>query len=190
MTVITAIHDADKGVTWLGSNSRATIGSFVGPSLDKKWFALHDWVLGVTGSGPKLEALQAAVGDFPQQATQPFELLKFLKHAYEAFDIGETEEGLKRYLGGGLLIHKNGGIWDFDNSFCMIGVPAGSFWARGSGMDLAIGAATALKPHVNSFADITRRTLEIVTDIDVDCPGDPLVQTFDRNGVLSEPNLA
>lgn len=190
MTIITAIHDADQGVTWLGSNSRATIGSFVAPATDHKWFALHGWALGVTGSGPKLEALQAAASDFPQDATQPFELLKFLKSAYEAFDIGETEEGLKRYLGGGLLIHKTGAIWDFDNSFCMMGVPQGVFWARGSGMDLAIGAARALTGHVSSPDEITRRSLEITIDIDVDCPGEPLLQTFDQTGALSAPIIA
>ncbi len=190
MTIITAIHDAHKNVTWLGSNSRATIGSFVAPSIDNKWVALHGWVLGITGSGPKLEALQAAAGDFPMDATKPFELLKFLKTAFENFDIGETEEGLKRYCGGGLLAHKSGAIWDFDNSFCMIEVPSGKFWARGSGMDLAIGAATALAPGVKSFEEITRRTLEITIDIDVDCPGEPLLQTFDEDGVLSEPKIA
>ena len=190
MTVITAIHDAEKHMTWLGSNSRATIGSFVAPAIDNKWFALHGWALGVTGSGPKLEALQAAASTFPQDAKQPFELLKFLKSAYEAFDIGETDEGLKRYLGGGLLVHKSGAIWDFDNSFCMMSVPPGTFWARGAGMDLAIGAARALQDHLSSPEEITRRTLEITIDIDVDCPGEPLIQTFDQTGALSAPKIA
>ena len=60
MTVITAMHDESLGVTWLGSNGRATIGSFVGPSVDCKWFAIEDWAIGITGSGPKLEALRAS----------------------------------------------------------------------------------------------------------------------------------
>lgn len=190
MTIITAIHDAEKNITWLGSNSRATIGSFVAPAIDKKWFVMNGWVLGVTGSGPKLEALQAAADDFPKDATKPFELLKFLKTAFETFDIGEIEEGLKRYCGGGLLAHQSGAIWDFDNSFCMMEVPPGRFWARGSGMDVAIGAAIALGPHVSSVEEITRRSLEITIDVDVDCPGEPLIQTFDVNGVLSGPKIA
>ena len=187
MTIITAIHDADAGVTYVGSNSRATIGSFVAPSVDHKWYAIHGWAIGVTGSGPKLEALNAASKDFPQNAEHPFEIMKFLKTAYEAFDIGETDEGLKRYCGGGLLVRANGEIWDFDNSFCLTSVPVGAFWARGSGMDLAVGAATALMDHVKSAQHVTHRALEIVINIDVDCPGAPLIQTFDNNGVLSAP---
>ena len=189
MTVITALHDADKKIIWLGSNSRATIGSFVAPSIDHKWFAINGWAIGITGSGPKLEALEAAAPEFPKDAKKPFELLKFLKTAFESFDIGETEEGLKRYLGGGLLVHQSGEIWDFDNSFVMIEVPSGAFWARGSGMDVAIGAARALEPHVTSPEDITRHALEITISIDVDCHGEPLLQTFDENGVLSAPSI-
>ena len=43
MTIITTIYDATEKVTWLGSNGRATIGSYVSPSVDTKWFALHGW---------------------------------------------------------------------------------------------------------------------------------------------------
>ena len=54
----------------------------------------------------------------------------------------------------------------------------------------SFGAATALKDHVKSPEEITRRVLEIVIDIDVDCPGEPLIQKIDQNGVLSEPTIA
>ena len=187
MTIITAIHDTEEGVTWLGSNGRATIGSFIGPAVDHKWHAIGDWVIGITGSGPKLEALKAYAEKFPKSATEPFEVLKFMREAYGDFDIGEMEEGLKRYSGSGLLIHKSGAIWDFDNSFCLSEVERGMFWARGSGMDLAIGAALALRPFVPSAKEITKRTVEIVITHDVDCPGEMLLQTFDSNGILSDP---
>lgn len=187
MTVITALHDPEENVTWLGSNGRATIGSYVGPSLDHKWFAAEGWVIGITGSGPKLEALEAHAGHFPKDASRPFEILKFMKNAYSAFDIGEMDEGLKRYSGNGLLIHRSGAVWDFDNSFCLTPVEPGLIWARGSGMDIALGAGRALKEFVSSPKELTRRVLEIVVATDVDSPGEIIVQTFDANGVLSEP---
>lgn len=187
MTIITAIHDTDQGVTWLGSNGRATIGSFIGPSIDHKWCALDDWLIGITGTGPKLEALKANAEKFPKAATHPFEVVKFMREAYGDFDIGEMEEGLKRYSGSGLLIHKSGAIWDFDNSFCMSEVQKGAFWARGSGMDLALGAALALRDFVTSPKELTRRVLEIVTANDVDSPGEMLVQSFGDDGVLADP---
>ncbi|WDI30724.1 hypothetical protein PUV54_12250 [Hyphococcus flavus] len=187
MTVITVLHDVKENVTWLGSNGRATIGSYVGPSRDNKWFAVHGWAIGITGSGPKVEALEAHLNDFPKDASRPHEILKFMKTAYSDFDIGEVEEGLKRYSGNGLLIHKSGAVWDFDNSFCLTPVEPGVFWARGSGMDIALGAGKALKDFVASPKELTRRVLEITIATDVDSPGELPVQTFDANGVLSDP---
>lgn len=187
MTVITAIHDSEQNITWVGSNGRATIGSFVGPSLDKKWIAMEGWLIGMTGTGPKEQALAAHAEKFPVEAKHPFEVLKFMRDAYMEFDIGEMEEGLKRFCGSGLLVHKSGAVWDFDNSFCLTAVERGAFWARGSGMDMAIGAAHALKDFTPSPKDITRRALEIVIATDVDCPGEVLVQKFDADGVLSDP---
>lgn len=187
MTVITALHDPTEGVTWLGANGRATIGSYVGPSLDRKWFSAEGWVIGITGSGPKLEALEACTERFPKDASRPFEIIRFMKDAYGAFDIGEMDEGLKRYSGNGILIHKSGAVWDFDNSFCLTPVEPGVFWARGSGMDIALGAGRALKEFVLSKKELTKRVLEIVIATDVDSPGEVIVQTFNANGVLSEP---
>lgn len=187
MTVITAIHDPKENVTWLGTNGRATIGSYVGPSLDHKWFNAEGWVIGITGSGPKLEALEARAEDFPKNTTRPFEILKFMKKAYGAFEIGEMDEGLKRYSGNGLLIHKSGAVWDFDNSFCLTAVAPGVFWARGSGMDLALGAGKALKEFISSPKELTKRVLEIVVATDVDSPGEVIIHTFNTEGVLSDP---
>ncbi|NOX94141.1 MAG: hypothetical protein GXP04_03305 [Alphaproteobacteria bacterium] len=187
MTIITAIHDAGQNLTFLGSNGRATIGSFVAPSRDTKWFAKNGWVIGITGTGPKLEALKAHEEKFPKDTQHPFEILKFMRVAYGDFDIGEMDEGLKRYCGSGLLIHKSGAIWDFDNSFCLTEVERGVFWARGSGIDVALGAALALREYIQSPNALTKRVLEIVIANDVDCPGELLIQTFDQNGDLSDP---
>lgn len=187
MSIITAIYDAQEKAVWVGSNGRATIGSFVGPSLDKKWIALGGWLIGITGTGPKAEALAARADAFPQDAEHPFELLKFMRQAYSDFEIGEMEEGLKRYCGSGLIVHKSGAIWDFDNSFCLTEVERGAFWARGSGMDVAIGAALALRRFKALPKETTIGALEIVISHDVDCPGELILQKFDERGVLSEP---
>ncbi|MHA7871045.1 MAG: hypothetical protein ACX939_01710 [Hyphococcus sp.] len=187
MTIITALHDKNDGVTWLGSNGRATIGSFVGPSLDRKWMALEGWAIGVTGTGPKLEALAAHADHFPKNAAHPFEVLRFMRSAYGEFEIGEMDEGLKRFCGSGLIAHMSGAVWDYDNSFCLTEVAAGTFWARGSGMDIAIGAGQALKTFVPSARELTRCALEITVANDVDSPGEILIQMLDRKGILSDP---
>ena len=187
MTILTVLDDPTNGAVWVGSNGRATLGNLVGPSVDKKWFAREGWLIGITGSGPKLEALSASGDEFPKDAAHPYEIVKFLKKTYDGFDIGETDEGLKRYCGSGILAHRSGAAWDFDNSFCLTEIPSGAFWAQGSGMDIAVGAAEALKPYMSAPKDITQRVLEITIAKDVDCPGEILVQKFDRNGVLSDP---
>ena len=187
MTVITALYDPDEKVTWLGSNGRVTIGNFIGPSLDRKWIAFDEWVIGMTGTGPKEEVLRAEVDKFPKEEKHPFEILKFMRTAYLEYDIGEMDEGLKRFCGSGMLVHKSGAIWDFDNSFCLTKVDRNVFWARGSGMDIAIGAGRALTSFVSSPKEITKRVVEIVVSTDIDCPGEVVLQSFDENGVLSEP---
>ncbi len=189
MSIITAICDKQENVVWLGGNGRASIGSFVAPSLDKKWVSFDGWAIGITGSGPKTEALQACSDEFPKNAQHPFEIVKFMREAYGRFDIGEMDEGVKRYTGSGILVHKTGAIWDFDNSFCLTEVERGVFWARGSGMDAAIGAAKALESFVSSHRARMQKTLEIVIETDVDCPGEIVIQSFDAQGVLSEPTI-
>ena len=190
MSIIAAINDTDDNVVWVGSNGRATLGSLRAPSVDRKWKAMNGWLIGITGSGPKLEALDAHANEFPDTAEHPFEILKFMKSAYEAFDIGDTEEGLKRYCGSGILISKTGRIWDFDNSFCLTEVASGALWAQGSGMEIALGAAAALEEYIPSRRERMRRAIEITIEKDVDCPGELIVQSFDRNGILSPMDVA
>ncbi len=190
MSIIVAINDVDANVVWVGSNGRATLGSLRAPSVDHKWKAMNGWLIGITGSGPKLEALDAHAKEFPDTAEHPFEVLRFMKSAYEAFDIGDTEEGLKRYCGSGILISKTGRIWDFDNSFCLTEVESGAFWAQGSGMEIALGAAAALEDYIASPRDRLRRAVEITIAKDVDCPGELIVQSFDRDGALSPLEVA
>lgn len=185
MSIIAAINDRDKNVVWVGSNGRATLGSLRAPSVDKKWKAMNGWLIGITGSGPKLEALDAHANEFPDTAEHPFEILKFMKSAYEAFDIGDTDEGLKRYCGSGILVAKNGRIWDFDNSFCLTEVTSGAFWAQGSGMEIALGAEAALNDFIPSKRNRLKRAVEITIEKDVDCPGELIVQSFNRDGELS-----
>lgn len=186
MTVIAAIYDLVNQQTIVGGNNRATLGSLVSPSVDRKWLPLEGWLIGVTGDGPKIETLEACKHRFPKNARRPVDVLKYIKSAYEEFGIGEVEEGLKRYCGAGLLVHKTGGVWDFDNSLCTTEVAAGEFWARGSGMDMAIGAAHALRRYVKSPFELMQGVLEIVIRNDVDCPGRPLVQLFTRDGVIED----
>ncbi|GEM_PF-1902737 len=185
MTVITAVHDTDNACVWVGSNSRATLGSIAGPPTDKKWVPLGPWLVGVTGTGPKPEAIEAIRSETDAIGDRAVDIVKLLKKAYEIFDIGETDEGLKRYCGSGIIVHKSAAIWDFDDSFCLSSVPSGMFWARGSGMDMAIGAGRALESLVQSKKDITARVVEIVIANDIDCPGEPVIQKFDAEGKLS-----
>ena len=190
MSIIAAINDTQNNVVWVGSNGRATLGSLRAPSVDRKWKAVNGWLIGITGSGPKLEALEAHANEFPDPAEYPFQVLKFMKSAYDAFDIGDTDEGLKRYSGSGMLVSKSGRIWDFDNSFCLTEVESGAFWAQGSGMEIALGAAAALVEHVSSPRERLKRAIQITIERDVDCPGEVIVQSFDRNGVLSALDVA
>jgi len=54
-------------------------------------------------------------------------------------------------------------------------------------MEIALGAGKALKGFIASPKELTKRVLEIVVATDVDSPGELIIQSFDAEGVLSEP---
>lgn len=191
MTIICAIDDQHANCVWLGSNDRTMFGSLVGPSISRKWTVFGDWVIGLSGSGPKLDALEMMRKKFPK-TSHAIEVAKFMRDAYEEYDYGDKSGTVKKFSGLGIIAHKSGQCWDFDTTLCVNPVESGRFWARGSGMKVAIGAGAVLfdrKPSGDQqMRDLVRRAVEITIANETDCPGTPLIQKFDRSGELTDEN--
>ena len=52
-------------------------------------------------------------------------------------------------------------------------------------MDLALGAGAALAEFIPEPRERLKRAVGVAIEFDVDCPGELLVQSFDRGGVLA-----
>lgn len=187
MTILCAIDDPDQRCIWIGANDRTMFGSLIGPSQSRKWTAFGDWVIGLSGMGPKLDALEAQRKKFPK-TDHAIEVAKFMRDAYAEYEVGDKNNGVKKFAGTGLIAHKSGAIWDFDNTLCVNSVESGRFWARGSGMKVAIGAASALIEAEQDRGAFIRRVVELTIANETDCPGAPLVQKFTRDGELTDAN--
>ena len=184
MTVICAVNDLTENCVWIGCNDCATIGNLISPSIDSKWIHIDDWLIGACGNGPLSEAVLSARKDFPPEKADAIQITNFIREAFSNFDIGETEDGYKRYSGSGMLVHKSGLVYEYDTTSCLTEVPPNVLWARGSATDMAVGASRALEEFLDSRQQLITKTIEIVIKNDLDCPGNPLIKRFTRRGEL------
>ncbi len=185
MTIICALNDEKENCVWLGSNDRCVLDNIVVPGHDNKWVHLGEWVIGVTGSGPRDEALLSMSKEFSKKSLSVSDAIKLMRQAFSDFELGEDDDGVKRFCGAGIIVSKNGRVWDHDGSIAVTEIPAGEIWVRGSGMEMALGALKAFQQFGLTGEEIVTKTLSVVTDNDLDCPGKPFIQRFDRDGKLS-----
>ena len=175
MTVIVALFDNSQ--LWLGSNSQGTVGATRLPGHESKWRFYGDWAIAFTGSGFPSEALAAKATDFPGKAEDHQQVTAYIRDVFEHFDIGEQKK-MKNFDAQGLIVHRGGRIFDMDQYTSMSEVPKGTMWARGCGMDYALGADEVSKALSQTPEDRIRRAVEASIALDCDCPGHPIVEKF------------
>ena len=185
MTIICAYNDVETNCVWLGCNDRCTLDNLVPPGEDDKWINVGEWQVGVCGDGPRTEVLFSIAENTEQIPETEFELTKSLRSAFDDFDIGKDDDGVRRFCGPGMIVHRDGRIWDHDGAFALSPIPERTFWARGSGMEFALGAAAALQGQGIAGAELVHRTVSIVVELDMDCPGAPLIRRLERDGSSS-----
>ncbi len=190
MTVIGALRDDLNECTWLGYNDQAQLGDLAAPGRDEKWFLKGNWVVGVSGYGPRNEVVASLKGDFHTDEGAVLELVKALRAEYDEWGVEEDDNGVKRFCGDGLIAHKDGGFWDHDGAFALSKIPSGSFWARGSGDTLAIGAAAALIDRGAPAEEVVFGAIGVAIRFDTGCPGEPRLLRLDKNGALEEVEIA
>ena len=180
MTIICALYDEQKDEIWLGCNDRATIGDSPAPASASKWLQFGDWAIGVSGDGVYEQFLQLSVDKFPRDTDDPLKVFEFLRKTYEHFNLGQTKDNASTpsYGGDGLLVHRSGGIWDFDSGLALSPVPAGRLWGCGSGVDYALGADFVMAPKDFSARDRVLNAVNAAIALDVGCPGEAMIERF------------
>lgn len=178
MTIICALSDRITGEVWLGCNDGTMVGETRLPSVMSKWLRFGDWALGVSGIGLAYNVLEMSAEKFPLDAQSPLDVILHIKTAFADFDLGNKEDGevALSYDLSCLLAHGDGRVWDMDLRLATDEVPAGTLWARGSGMDFALGADFPLRQGEHSSEDRVRNAVEAAIFYDTGCPGQAIVE--------------
>lgn len=178
MTVICALFDEAAGEVWLGCNSAMTIGATRMPGAFSKWFRFGDWAIGVSGIGLANNIVQRSGEDFPVEAQSPLDVVLHIKAAFADFDLGNKGDGeaATSYDLSSLLVHRDGQVWDMDYCLAIDEIPAGTLWARGSGMEFALGADFPLRQTNASPEERVRNAVEAAMFYDTGCPGQAMIE--------------
>ena len=185
MTVLAAMHCSHSRSTWLASDTASSSGDLrllVGP----KWIVRGPWALGVAGhlrtmnlfehhADSLFADLQGAY-DFSQKAR---DLLRADGYVSAKEDTGPLE------FGQALMLAHATGVWTVGSDFSFSPIPADTFWAEGSGRDLAIGAAHAL--NAASIAvparEVVRLAVEAALAYDFLCGGPAWIAELTADGL-------
>ena len=180
MTIICAIHDPQNNETWLGCNDRATIGDTPAPGVASKWLEFGDWALGISGDESVYEQiLLMEAKNFPSTSVEVLDVFNFLKSTYDEANVGQQKgsDTTNSYGVDGILVHKSGRMWDFDNHLALSSIPENRLWACGSGVDYALGADFAIGGE-KSARERIEIAIRAAIALDIGCPGHPLIERF------------
>lgn len=175
MTILCAIEQ-QSGPTLLGSNSRSLVGDTVLASDHSKWLRMGEWAVSFTGRGLLNDMVQTAAADFPV-TDSAVAVMAYLRSVFREAEIGKEDDGAMDFDTSGLLVRREGRIYDIDCRLSVEPINRGELWATGSGMEYALGASFALPEDTPGKARI-RRALEAAITLDSGCPGVPLIEEF------------
>lgn len=179
MTIITSISDG--ATVWLGHNNASTMGDTPIPDQNH-WIYFGDWCLGISGEGRQQNILEWNIQKLEEQCDTPMAVIHTIgeifmdKNIYKHSD-SWAAPSFKIWC---ILANKNGNIWDVDCRLSLTKMPLNQIWARGSGIDYALGAdfaTRAINPEMG-HEDRIRIATEAAIYNDVGCPGSAIITKF------------
>ena len=178
MTIVCVLREPETGAFLLGSNSRTTVGDTVVPADLSKWQRFGDWALAFSGNGVPTEALERRRGKFPGDTEDPHEVAGFVAKALRRLEVGRSRDDGRDYQTSGLLVRRGLAAFDVDANLTVERLNEGAFWARGSGMDYALGAAHLATAQGLSPRAVVEAALAAAVALDTACPGAPIIEAF------------
>ncbi|MEM9014134.1 MAG: hypothetical protein AAGB02_03405 [Pseudomonadota bacterium] len=180
MTILCALFDQEANELWLGCNDRATIGDTPAPSPISKWLTFDEWAIGLSGNESVYELFLRLAGESFPRAGDILDVFQFLRKTFDDYGLGQQKSGDTSLSYGvdGIIAHKSGRIWDFDNQLALSEVPAGRLWACGSGVDYALGADFVAARSGKSPHERMGFAIGAAIALDIACPGDAIIGRF------------
>jgi len=182
MTIICAYQDPVAKQTWIGSDSRATTsGGYLLPTTTRKWRVATGkrFAVGVSGYGRTVDVLAAATDEKLFKSESPHSIASAIRELLLADGYTPADQAGPKAIDDRFILVVDGAVYDCDASFALSRIPAGHLWARGSGMDFAIGAANAMRRVADFLApvDVVRAAIAAACDCDTACGGELFVSS-------------
>jgi ATP-dependent protease HslVU (ClpYQ) peptidase subunit len=154
------------------------IGSTLLPEDASKWSRFSSWAIATSGKGLAQDALESQRAKFPNQTDEVQQIVKWMAEAFEKAKLGEVDDGAKDYHMTALLVHSSGLVYDVDSALSVAKIPENTLWARGSGMEFALGADVSSRRAGFAADERMECALEAAISLDADCPGKPIIENF------------
>lgn len=174
MTVIAALSQG--GQVTIGSNTGYTLAQdSVIDDGNPPWVLFQDWALGFTGSALAMNVCKSDLSSLKKKLVTERDVVIEIGKILTDYDIGIKKHNEPQWSFGlwCILVHKSGKIWDLDQGLCLGAIPEGTFWARGSGEQYALGAARALMNSKAEYSceEVVKSSVESAIFNNLYCPG-------------------
>ena len=179
MTIIAALHDAERGETWIGSDTHSHAFG-VRRDCGPKWIAADGWAIGVAGDLRTINILRERRSQIFSGLSSPFEMTERLRSLLPEFgyDIKAADSEAPPTSGQDFLLAHASGIWTIGQCFAVNDVSP--FFADGTGFRLSLGAMHALyNAGEEDPAKILRAALAAAIQYDTGCGGEAWLQKLE-----------
>lgn len=177
MTVLAAMHDRERKVTWIGSDTYASMGG-VKFHCAPKWVVGSWWAVGCAGDGRLHTLVESRLTDELGEDRTAIDLAERLREIVKEDDWNtSTRTGAPDYDVWIMLANPEG-VWTVCSAFSVDRMK--SYWADGSGGQVAMGAMFATQDRGLRPREIVRIGVEAAIEHERSCGGRAWVHGLER----------
>ena len=182
MTVLAAMHDAERRVTWIGSDTYASMGGLKFRSAPK-WVVGPWWAVGCAGDGRLQTLVEAHLSDELVEETSVTDLAERLRELVkdDGWNIS-PEPGAPDY-GVWIVLASSEGVWSVCSAFSVDRMKG--YWADGSGGQVAMGAMYVAQEKGLRPQEIVEIGVEAAIEHQHSCGGRAWVNGLEREVELA-----
>ncbi len=144
MTIIAAVRDAARRCTWLGADTRTMSSGTIISTTTAKCRVEGRYGVATSGYGGLASVVDATPGLFDGEPSAAV-IANRIREGVEAASWRSKDDPGPRNYQISMIIVIGGEIYDADCAFDLSLIDDHELWARGSGMEYALGAGHAMR---------------------------------------------